>query len=190
MTWNGANHESVAILITPGYLPERERIESAVATYFRQFPNEQRNFSDSEEETAWLLSSLARRHIGSYYHVKSNIQDIKLGTWVIDQSVEGKGIFNEWFQLPSATNQHYRLFLHAYPREQLGRKLLFNTFDYPHKQLGTRRWRHREAARLRSNTLPHLAELAKAYVNDGHEAISTILKDQHPYHYSDGWPER
>ena len=192
MGWMSAVRREVSVLITPGYLPDRCRIDESLTRYFGRNVGEQDVPEDAEERTAWLLGSLARRHVGYYYKRKQQMRDLVLDTWVIGQSKTNRGGFEEWFTLPAACHKDFRLYLHAYPRSQVGCTLATNIFAYPHKQLGTRRGRHagEVALRRRESSQKYLQRLAETYALAGEEAMTSLLRETHRVRYSPGTPAR
>ena len=147
--------------------------------------------SESEEQaTAWLLSSLARRHIGYSYRVKCRAAELEVHSWVIGRDDAKDGGLSQWFQLPEAESDQFRLYLHSYPRQQVGCEFLFNVFEYPHKQIGTRRGRYRGLSPLRKTTTPILDALADAVARQPASAGSLVEGLAHSSGYSRAEPRR
>jgi hypothetical protein len=175
--------------MAPGYLPERERIDVEVVRFFPDSVEDKGKIESNEQATVWILSSLARKHTGHSYRVRRRAEELQVHSWVIEQENE-EGQFGEWFQLPEAQSEQFRLYLHAYPREQVGCDLLFNVFDYPHKQLGTRRGRYKGLTPLKKATKPILDALADVVDNDVAAAQTFMQELGHPISYSIGEPSR
>ncbi len=177
------------MLITPGYLPDKSKIENALTRYLGTIDTVDVP-EDGEQRAAWLLGSLARRHVGSYYKRKQQRQELVLDTWVIQQGQTEKSGLEDWFTLTAAGNKDFRLYLHAYPRDQVNCTLATNVFAYPHKLLGTRRGRNAGEAAICASSQGYLQRLAECYVSSGTEATTSMLRDTHDAGFSSGMPAR
>ena len=178
------------MLITPGYIPDRGRIDVALTRYLKRNEGKQDVPADAEERAAWLLGSLARRHVAYYYKRKQRVAELTLDTWVIERGKTGGEGFDGWFTLPAMSHADARLYLHAYPRSQAGCTLMTNVFAYPHKQLGTRRGRFAGEATARALSKDFLQELAATYATSGKDAVMDLLHASHRASYSPGMPAR
>lgn len=185
-----AVHRGVTMLITPGYIPDRCKIDEVLTRYLGRNEKEQDVPVDAEERVAWLLGSLARRHVGYYYKRKQRMRDLVLDTWVIRRGETNRGCLEEWFTLPAARHEDFRLYLHAYPRDQVGCTLATNVFAYPHKQLGTRRGHHLGEAAIRRSSQAYLQRLADIYALSGEGVTTSCLREMHQVGYSPGTPAR
>lgn len=190
MGWMSAAHGDVTMLITPGYIPDRCKIDVAMTRYLGRNEADRDVPGDGEERAAWLLGSLARRHVAYYYKRKQRTRELVLDTWVIGQAKTNQGVFEEWFTLPAAQHEDFRLYLHAYPRDQVGCTLTTNVFAYPHKQLGTRRGRHAGEAAIRRTSQGYLQRLAETYALAGEGTTTSLVRETHQVHYSSGAPAR
>ena len=190
MGWMSTVRGDVTMLITPGYVPDRGKIDEALTRYLNANECKRDVPKDAEERAAWLLGSLARRHVAYYYKRKQRVRELILETWVIQEGGTNGGGFEAWFALPAASSQDSRLYLHAYPRAQVGRTLATNVFAYPHKQLGTRRGRYAGEAEARASSKGFIESLAETYASTGKEAATALLRKSHEACYSPGAPAR
>lgn len=190
MGWMSATHGDVTMLITPGYIPDRCKIDVAMTRYLGRNEADQDVPGNTEERAAWLLGSLARRHVAYYYKRKQRMRELVLDTWVIGQNKTNQGGFEKWFTLSAACHEGFRLYLHAYPRNQVDCTLATNVFAYPHKQLGTRRGRYAGEAKIRASSQSYLQQVAETYVVAGVEAVTSFLSETHPVGVSSGMPAR
>ena len=178
------------MLITPGYLPDSGKIDEAMTRLLGRNEGEQGVVGNVEEQAAWLLGSLARRHVGYYFKRKQQLRELILDTWVITKGETNGERLYEWFTLPAAKREDFRLYLHAYPRHQVGCTLATNVFAYPHKQLGTRRGRHAGEAAIHASSQGYMQCLVGTYALAGREATTSLLQETHHAHYSPGAPPR
>ena len=185
-----AAHGDVTMLITPGYTPDRCKIDEALTRYLDGQECNQDDPGDGEELAVWLLGGLARRHVGYYYKRKQRMRELVLDTWVIRPGETNREGLGAWFTLPAAGHEDFRLYLHAYPRAQVGCTLATNVFAYPHKQLRTRHGRHAGEAAIRAASQGYLDRLAGIYASAGRGATTSLLRETHQVCYSPGAPAR
>ena len=121
-----------------GYVPNTSSLEAATKRYMKRYSGDRLRSADTDDVTAWLLSSLARRH--ARYRSRVAADRLELETWVLKQSPVDNGELKEWFSCDP--DPDYRIYLHAYKRNYDDRELWWNIFSYPHRQLSVkhRRW--------------------------------------------------
>lgn len=144
---------------------------------------------DYEVASAWLLSRLARRHIGYAYLAKQRQADMTVDTWILKESL-GRGVgLQAWFD-DTPRPESFRLYLHAYPINQIGRALWSNVFRVPHRQVGTRRGRYRNLRAICTAVQPLLDGLADLYSDHEYRAVTAALSEVGPCPHSKGYPAR
>ena len=172
--------------------PSIETLDVAAARYCRKAPEEEISATRShDEQFAWLLSSLARRHL--HYRFKCDPECFELTTAVLQKSSSGDGAFDPWFEQaqldrPESASE-YRVLLHVYEEHQEGHELWWNIFDHAYAKLDIKLGTHKHAD-LKRDTRPRLRDIAGAYARGPPDEQKIIGMFNHPSEGSRGWPTR
>ncbi len=189
MVWitAGKPHPEVSVFLTEGYLPDRSTIDEVCRNHIKNRRDDLNAFESFDEEVAWMLSALTRRHVGYSHKMKDHTEDLSLPTWVINQSTRGEnGFLDHWFNEREDV-QNYRLYLHACPRQQFRqfeRKLLFNIFAYAHTKLKIKRGTFKGKRDPVANTV--ISEVATRYAENPSAAEKYLSSLGHPLYLSEG----
>jgi hypothetical protein len=178
--------ESNCLLLTEGYLPDFETLQTAAPRNPAYFRFDNLNFKSREEALARILNTTARQRAYTQRYAFANadyIVKLPLETWVIGPSVFPSAPFAEWF-FGEAADTNYRILIHRNPRFLDGREVPPLWHDmycslYQRKKL---RLQHKEISHpLKQASKTFLQEILMAYSKGINKVESCIRQTGHTY---------
>jgi hypothetical protein len=184
--------ESNFLMLTAGYLPDREGVRAAMPRHPDLFRRKLSDFSSLDLAAAWTLSALARRSLWAGRNGKqcggATALRIPLETWLLGDPTNPSARFASWFrEEPDQTA--YRLVVHRTPL-LVGQCAIRGPFweqAYHSRHPLLYRSQHLERDQLLSGEA-FLEELLAAYRYDSARAETVIRKTAHSYWRSGGEP--
>ena len=173
------------VVLTEGYMPDRESLFSQFREAYRRDP--EREFDAPESATAWFLSSACQNYMSG-----SGLAAKRMNTWLIGPPGHENAILAEWFadEPPDTT---YRLMIHPTLLQYGPRRLVPDIWGRVYEGMahsGMRiRHRVRKYKQFKEISERFLEEVLRLFETDPADprVLEPLMKESgHPYWYSDG----